>query len=168
MRKLIFKLLIKFIILYVFILIGFPFEIENLWIDFLLKFTLFGMSFFIIYLGFKEVKKLENKIVRVIFRILISSFLVLFFLGLFTNNLFKTPGTPDWYNLEVYTNKKGHKILYQLKETSGSIWDYRERFVVYEFNDKNRISINWSSKYLKNKWKVYDVERDSIYYVDFK
>ena len=60
-----------------------------------------------------------------------------------------------WKDISIYEDNNGNRIAYQLRETSGSIYDYRYRKIYYE-NKSLRISTNcgfgkvtgWSEKKL--------------------
>ncbi len=72
------------------------------------------------------------------------------------NDIFVGNPHGNWCNLEVCTNESGTKILRQMRETSGSIYDYRDRLVLYEFDKNNRISINTNVNYYNGPWTVVD------------
>jgi hypothetical protein len=74
---------------------------------------------------------------------------------------------PIWEDQQIYTNQNGTKVIYQFRETSGSIYDYRERLILHEFSNGNRISIEWKKKLMHGTWIVKDLRKDSTYTDNF-
>ena len=74
---------------------------------------------------------------------------------------------PVWENRQIYINQKRQKVISQFRETSGSIYDYRERLIFYEFSNGNKISIDWTKDRMHGIWKVKDIKKDSIYIENF-
>lgn len=151
------------IVLIILIYTGVPFEIEDSLIDSIFKVLSFGLVFFLLYLLFKQVRKLSNEGLRIGGYVLLGLFLLLFALGALWNDIWITQKNErnTFYTLEVWTNKSGIKILRQLRETSGSIYDYRDRLVIYEFDANNRISINTNMDNYYGPWTVLKVGEEN-------
>jgi len=145
------KIAVGVIVLLCFIRIGIPFEFKNNIVDSFLRTSSFALVFVLIYKLFKLNKFVRHKGLRIISLIFISVLCFLFILGAIWNNILRTSDSRDWYNFEICSNSNGKKILRQIRETSGSIYDYRDRLVIFEFNKENRISININfEKYKSN------------------
>jgi len=157
MSKGLFKILIGIALLLVFIYTGIPFEFEDRIFDSILRMISFLLIFILIYFIFKEVKKVKTKGIRIIFYPVLGLFSVLFILGGSWNDVTRGNSHGNWFNLEICTNESGTTILRQMRETSGSIYDYRDRIVLYEFNSNNRISINTNASYYEGPWEVLDI-----------
>jgi hypothetical protein len=163
MTKPLFKILTGVIVLIILIYIGVPFEIEDALLDSIFKVLSFGLVFFLLYLLFKQVRKLGNEGLRIGGYVLLGLFSLLFLLGALWNDIWITEKNErnTFYTLEVWTNKSGIKILRQLRETSGSIYDYRDRLVIYEFDANNRISINTNVDNYDGPWTVLNVGEEN-------
>ena len=58
-----------------------------------------------------------------------------------------------WKDTGIY-KKDNEIVVSQFRETSGSLWDFRNRKIIYE-TKKFRISYNYPEKCLKNNdWKL--------------
>ena len=163
MTKPLLKILTGVIVLIILIYIGVPFEFEDALLDSIFKVLSFGLVFFLLYLLFKQVWKLGNEGLRIGGYILLGLFSLLFVLGALWNNIWITEKNErnTFYTLEVWTNKSGIKVLRQLRETSGSIYDYRDRLVIYEFDANNRISINTNVDNYDGPWTVLKVGEEN-------
>ena len=150
------KILIGILILFVFIYTGIPFEIENPAIESILRTLSFALIFYLLYIHFKQAIKFNNSGFRITAYTILGLLSFLFIIGAFWNDIwvFEKNERNTWYNLEVCTNQSGKKILRQIRETSGSIYDYRDRLVIYEFDKNNRISINTNVAFYKGPWTV--------------
>ena len=73
---------------------------------------------------------------------------------------------PMWQDLKIYTNKRNEKVISQWRETSGSIYDYRDRKIIAEYS-QFRISLNINTKNLAGIWTEYDVEKNSKTKINF-
>lgn len=98
---------------------------------------------------------------RVANYVVISVLSLLFLLGAIWNDIFVANPHGNWKNLEICTNESGIKILRQMRETSGSIYDYRDRLVIYEFDENNRISVNSNVKLFNGPWIITDQKNNS-------
>lgn len=150
------KILIGLLVLFVFIYTGIPFEIESSTTEAVFRTLSFVLIFTILFFLFKQAMKINNKAFRFVNYIVLSLLSLLFIIGAMWNDILVGNPHGNWYNLEVCTNKSGTKILRQMRETSGSIYDYRDRLVIYEFDKNNRISINTNVKYYNGPWTVVD------------
>lgn len=159
MTKTLLKILTGVIVLFVFIYTGVPFEIESPFIESIFKVLSFAIIFFLLYLLLKQVHKLSFAGLRFGGYIILGLLSFLFFMGAILNNIWITKKNErnSFYTLEIWTSDSGIKILRQLRETSGSIYDYRDRLVIYEFDANNRISINTSLDNHNGPWTVLKI-----------
>lgn len=157
------KIFIGVIVLFVFIYIGIPFEIENPLIESISKVLSFAVVFFLLYLLFKQVRKFSFEGLRLGGYIFLGLLSLLFVLGALLNEIWITQKNErnSFYTIEIWTNNSGTKIYRQMRETSGSIYDYRDRLVIYEFNANNRISINANVENYDCAWTVEDIREKS-------
>jgi hypothetical protein len=157
------KILIGVFVLCVLIFIGIPFEINDPFIESILKVCSFAFVFFLLFLLFKQASKVNNDGLRIGVFIVLGLLLFLFFFGALWNNIWITQRNErnSFYTLEVWTNNEGTKILREMRETSGSIYDYRDRLVIYEFDENNRISINANVENYKGPWKIKKTGKES-------
>ena len=110
-----------------------------------------------------KVKQLSYRKTRLAFRLLIIFYFMLFILSNISDFKFGS----RWKDTHVYQNSRGVKVASQFVEYSGSYYDYRDRLLIHEFSNGNRISISWFIKLMHGPWKVYDVEKDSTYFKNF-
>ena len=159
MTKPLLKILFGVIALFVFIYIGIPFEIDNAVTESIFRTLSFALIFVLLFLLFKQANKINKKAIRITNYIALGMLAFIFVLGALWNNIwvFEKNETNAWYNLEVCTNSSGTKILRQIRETSGSIYDFRDRLVLYEFDENNRISINTNVKNYDGPWTVVNL-----------
>lgn len=157
------KILTGLIVLFIFIYTGVPFEIENPFIESISKVLSFSLVFFLLYLLFKQVRKLSFAGLRLGGHVFLGLLSFLFILGALWNDLWITQKNErnSFYTLEVWTNNSETKILRQMRETSGSIYDYRDKLVIYEFDANNRISINTNIKRHDKPWTVQETGEES-------
>ena len=160
-------ILLGFIFLILWLILGYPLEISDLTTDRnLMTFfaVIIGVTVFLIY---KLSRRLQNIILKITLYIsLIGVSLIYAWIGLWTLLISHDNG-PIWEDRQVYTNQKGTKVISQFRETSGSIYDYRERLIFYEFSNSNRISIEWAKKRMHGTWNVIDYKKDSTYTENF-
>ena len=163
MTKPLLKILTVVIVLFVFIYTGIPFEIENPIFESILKLLSFAIVFFSLYLMFKQVRKLNIQGLRLGLNVFLGLLSLLLFFGALWNDIWITEKNErnSFYTLEICTNNSGTKILRQMRETSGSIYDYRDRLVIYEFNENNRISINTDIENYNGPWTVENINEKS-------
>ena len=48
-----------------------------------------------------------------------------------------------------------------MRETSGSIYDYRDRLVIYELDSTNRISINTNVENHEGPWTILKIGEEN-------
>lgn len=164
MTKPLLKILSGVIVLFVFIYIGIPFEIEYPIIESISKLFSFILIFFLLYLLFKQARELGYQRLRLGLFIFLGLFSLLFLFGALWNEIWITQRNErnTFYTLEIWTNNSGIKILRQLRETSGSIYDYRDRLVIYEFDVNNRISINANIENFDGPWTIQKIGDESL------
>ncbi len=160
MTKPLLKILTGVIVLFVFIYIGVPFEIKNPFVESISKVFSFALVFFLLYLLFKQVRKFSFAGLLLGGYIFLGLLSLLFFMGALWNDIWINQKNErnSFYTLQICTNNSGTKILRQMRETSGSIFDYRDRLVIYEFDEDNRISINTNIKNYDGPWTVENIE----------
>ena len=114
------------------------------------------MSFIFLFFLFRHVKRIKNNEIRIVNYVILSLITFLFIMGTLWNDIWITEKNErnSWITLSIHVNQSGTKILRQLRETSGSIYDYRERLVIYEFDNQNRISINVNKQNFKGPWRI--------------
>jgi hypothetical protein len=109
------------------------------------------------------VKRLEKRKIKILLLIPLIIITVIYLLiGIWTYMISHDRG-PVWEDKQIYTNQKGIKVISQFRETSGSIYDFRERLILHEFANGNRISIEWRKKRMHGIWDVIDYAKDSTY-----
>jgi len=91
---------------------------------------------------FQISRKLNSKRIRISTAILITLVSVpYFFICVYNLSTAFSSNYRRWKDISVYENSDGKKISYQLRETSGSMYDYRYRRIFYE-NKSFRVSVN--------------------------
>lgn len=147
---------IGILILVLFLFTGFPVEFREIFTERIAK-AFVSISLVLIFIKlFQLSKKIEKRKKKIFINILISIVFVPYlficiynFSCAFSNNYTRW----RWKDISIYEDKNGNRIAYQLRETSGSIYDYRYRKIYYE-NKSFRISTNcnfgsvtgWSEK----------------------
>lgn len=163
----IFLILIGFVFLIFWLIIGYPFEIRNLTIDRFLMVLVSGLIIGLVFLIYRLIKRLKSKIIKISFLTsLICISLIYSWIGLWTIMISYDNG-PIWEDVRIYKNKNKYKVISQFRETSGSIYDFRERLILYEFSNNNRISIEWTKKRMHGIWNAKDLKNDSTYIANF-
>ncbi len=152
------KIALGIIVLLVFIYTGIPFEIEDPIVESIARMLSFALIFYLLYILFKQAKKMTHNRFRKATSIILGCFTFVFILGASLNNLlvFEKNERNTWTNWATCTNRSGIKIMRQIRETSGSIYDYRDRLVIYEFDQNNRISITTNVKNFSGPWVVFN------------
>ena len=149
------------------LIIGYPLEINNLGADRVVTILFSILIAVLIFLTFRLVNRLKRKVAKIAFLTFLISISTIYALnGLWTYLISYEKG-PVWEDRQIYTNQKGQKVISQFRETSGSIYDYRERLILRELSDKNRVSIEWTKKLMHGIWEVKDIKTDSVYNEDF-
>lgn len=125
------------------LIFGFPLELKNEFDERVVRIALSIVLAILIFWLFVLSRKISAKKFRIL-SIIVSIIISLPYLIIITYNVSICLASyyPRWQDLEIYT-KNDKKIIYQLRETSGSIYDYRFRKVYYE-NKFFRVSTNTS------------------------
>lgn len=147
------KIIIGITLLITFMYTGIPFEIGDPFVESIFRVVTYLIVFMLLYYVYTQTSNVINQFVRVGLKGLLGGLFFLFVIGAMWNIFVER----NWSNMEIYTNESGTKILKQMRETSGSIYDYRDRLVIYEFDENNRISINSDVRYFDGPWTVVDV-----------
>ena len=74
---------------------------------------------------------------------------------------------PMWQDISIYTNKDGDKVISEWRETSGSIYDYRDRKIFADLG-QFRISFDCNRRKLKGDWREYNIESRTTKTVNFE
>lgn len=159
-RKLVI-ILTGIILLVVFIYSGIPFEIENGNTDAIFRTISFIFIFIFTFFLFRTVRKMKNNVIRIPLFTILGMFTLLFIIGCLWNDILRDNPRGNWYNINIYTNSVGTKIYGQMRETSGSIYDYRYRIKIYEFDENNCISINTKPNYYNGPWTVLNLKTNT-------
>lgn len=160
-------IIIGFVFLIASLFIGNPFDFLNSTVDRISVFVLMVLIL-IIFIGlYRLIRKIENKAIRYVTYGLLSSIAIPYLIiGLWTMLLVTSSCYAMWQDVSVYTNEEGETVISQWRETSGSIYDFRDRKIITELGQL-RISIDCDIKSLKGKWNQYLIEKDSTILVDF-
>lgn len=157
MRKRLIIISIILTILAVLVFTGFPIEFKEYTSERIVRFCI-SISIVLLFCTlFLLVNKIKFRKAKTILLSLIFLFLVPYFLLVIYNISFalsKNGALNHWKDLAIYEDTNGHSIVYQMRETSGSIYDYRYRKIFYE-NNSIRISINCNFK-TPNGWFTKD------------
>ncbi|WP_264521831.1 hypothetical protein [Flavobacterium sp. N1994] len=141
MKRHLIIILISISILISLIFTGFPIEFSDMFTERIARFVISILVIIIFFFLFKLSKKINSKILRIAFIILIVLTALPYTLiciynisTAFSNNYSR------WKDISILEKKDGKKIAYQVLE-SGSIYNYRYRKIIYE-NKSIRISVN--------------------------
>lgn len=160
-------ILIGLVFLIVWLIVGFPLEISNLKTDRIFMILASVIVITTIFLIYRLTKRSKNKTIKITLLISLVIVSVIYtWIGLWTYMMSYDKG-PIWEDRQIYTNQKGTKVISQFRETSGSIYDYRERLILHDFSNNNRISIEWTKSRMHGIWKIKDIKKDSIYIENF-
>jgi hypothetical protein len=166
MRKSI-LIIIGLLFLTIWLIVGYPLELSNLKIDRIVTILISLLIAGLIFLIFRIINRLKSRIYKISFFVLLTCIsLIYFWIGLWTFLISYNTG-PVWQNTHIFTNQKSRQVIEQFRETSGSIYDYRERLIFYDFGKGNKISIEWTKSRMHGVWKVKDIKSDSTYFVNF-
>ena len=141
-------------------LIGTPFEFLNATV-YTTAFYLALLFFLCLFvLLFRQIRRVKNKIFKWIsFGLLALVAIPYFLIGLWNLLMFSSYPPPMWEDVIIYTNDKNEKVIEQFRETSGSIYDFRDRKVIADFG-QFRISLDCNAKNLKGVWTEYNIKRN--------
>lgn len=166
MKKVV-QILIGFILLITFLFIGNPIGFTNSTMDRISVFLVMAIILIIFFGLYRLIKTIENKVLKkVSLGIMILLTIPYFLNGLWSMMLTTSNYYPMWQDVSIYTNEDDEKVISQWRETSGSIYDYRDRRVIAEIGQL-RVSLNCDVENLSGKWKEYLVAKDTIIVVDF-
>lgn len=147
--------------------VGTPFEFLNVTADIVATFTIMLVLLLLFILMFIQIERLNNKIFKWTTKVLLIVLAIPYlFVGLWTTLLTASNYHPMWQNVKVYTNDKGEKVISQWRETSGSIYDYRDRKIIADFG-VFRISFDCNAKNLKGIWTEHDIKKNTKTTVNF-
>jgi predicted membrane protein len=126
--------------------VGTPFEFLNVTADTIATFIIMLLFLLIFILLFRQIRRLNNKVIKwTTLGLLIILAIPYVFVGLWTTLLTASNYHPMWQDVTVYTNDKDQKVISQWRETSGSIYDYRDRKIIADFGEF-RISFDCNAK----------------------
>ncbi|WP_321317615.1 hypothetical protein [Labilibaculum sp.] len=160
-------ILIGFVFLISSLFVGNPFDFSNSTIDRIAVFLVMTLILIIFFGLYRQIREIDNKALKKVNLGIMGLIAIPYFLiGLWSLMLTTSSSYPIWQDVSIYTNVEGEKVISQWRETSGSIYDYRDRRVIYEFGQL-RISINCNINALSGKWQEYLINKDSISLVNF-
>ena len=142
MQKQLSSILVIISVLAALLFIGFPIEFRDRTAERIARIAISIIIILIFYTLFYFSRKLNSKMLKTVLSIILS-ILALPYLLVFIYNLSTSFSTnySRWEDIVVTNNEDGKWIVHQVRETSGSIYDYRYRRIFYE-NRSLRISIN--------------------------
>jgi len=147
--------------------VGTPFEFLNVTADTIATFIIILLFLLLFILLFRQIRRLDNKAFKwTTLGLLIVLAIPYLFIGLWTTLLVASNYHPMWQNVKVYTNDKDQKVISQWRETSGSIYDYRDRKILADFGEF-RISFDCNAKNLKGIWTEYDIKKNTKTTINF-
>jgi amino acid transporter len=147
--------------------VGTPFEFLNVTADTIASFTIMLLFLLLFILLFRQIRRLDNKALKWTTLGLLSILAIPYlFVGLWTTLLIASNYHPMWQDVTVYTNKKGEKVISQWRETSGSIYDYRDRKIISDY-EQFRISFDCNAKNLKGIWTKHIIEKNTTTTINF-
>ena len=142
MNRQIITLLVITFILILFLFTGVPIEFRDRFAErvarILISITVI-LTFFIIFYVSKKMNSKELRVISTVFTTIIALPYSLICIYNFSTAI--SGNYSRWKDLSILEEKNGNKIAHQLRETSGSIYDYRHRKIFYE-NESIRISVN--------------------------
>lgn len=165
-RKLI-LLFISLTFLSLALFVGNPFEFLDATLDTIATFTIIILMVMLFIALFKQAEKLDNKMIKYTVLGLLSIITIPYlWIGVWTTLITWSSFHTMWQDLTVYTNKKNEKVISQWRETSGSIYDYRDRKIILEF-ELFRISFDCNAKDLKGIWTERNIGKNSTTIINF-
>ncbi len=166
MKKVV-QILIGFIFLMTFLFVGNPIDFSNSTYDRISVFLVMTIILIIFFGLYRQIREIDNKALKRLNLGIMGLIAIPYFLiGLWSLMLTTSSSYPIWQDVSIYTNDDGKKVISQWRETSGSIYDYRDRRVIADFGQL-RVSLNCDVDDLNGKWQEYLIEKDSIRVVDF-
>jgi hypothetical protein len=111
--------------------------------------------------SFYFLRQIDHKILKTILTLTTAILTGLYFLiGAWTMLIVTSTFHPMWEDKFVWTNSHGDKVIQQFRETSGSIYDYRDIKIINDFGTV-RLFIPSDKKKLKGEWYVFDIEKQT-------
>jgi len=149
------------------LIVGTPFEFLNSAIDTLATLLLMLLIFTLFVYLFIITQQIEKKLIRKIALGFICITAIPYSLiGIWTMMIVGN-NHPIWQDMSIYTNKNGERVISQWRETSGSIYDYRDRKIISDFG-QFRISFDCDRKKLKGVWTEYNINTREKKPVEFE
>lgn len=147
--------------------VGTPFEFLNETADTIATSIIIVLFLLLFILLFRQIWRLDNKVFKwTTFGLLTIIAIPYFFVGVLTMLLTWSSYHPMWQDLFIYTNDKNEKVISQWRETSGSIYDYRDRRIIADYG-QFRISSDCNAKKLKGIWTKYDTRNNTTTTINF-
>lgn len=147
--------------------VGTPFEFLNVTADTIATSIMMVLFLFLFIVLFRQVWRLDKKAYKwTAFGLLTLLAIPYLFIGLWTALLTWSNYHPIWQDLFIYTNDKNEKVISQWRETSGSIYDYRDRKIIADYG-QFRISLDCNAKKLKGVWTEYDTRNNIKTIINF-
>ena len=148
-------------------LAGSPFEFLDVTADTIATSIMMVLFLFLFIVLFRQILRLDKKVYkRTAFGLLTLLAIPYLFIGLWTALLTWSNYHPMWQDLFIYTNDKNEKVISQWRETSGSIYDYRDRKIIADYG-QFRISFDCNAKKLKGIWTEYDTRNNKTTTINF-
>jgi len=139
-------------------IIGVPFEFLDSKRHVISMYSLVILILITIVFLFWKTKSITKQIQRIVVTILIVIVSIPYtYWGIYTLIITPVDNPPMWQDISYYSNSNNTKIIYQWRETSGSIYDYRKRKILGDYG-KFRISYDYSDRYMHGKWIEYDMK----------
>ena len=149
------------------LIVGTPFEFLNSTIDAFVTFLLMLLILLFFIFLFKLAHRIEKKqIKRIVVGLICILVIPYLLIGIWT--IMMTGGNyyPMWQDISIYTNNDGKKVISQWRETSGSIYDFRDRRIIGDFG-QFRISFDCDRRKLKGLWTEYNTGRHTTTTINF-
>ncbi|MCY1481087.1 hypothetical protein D3C87_68020 [compost metagenome] len=146
---------------------GTPFEFLNVTTDTIATSITIVLLLLLFIILFRQIRRLDNKIFKwTTFGLLTIIAIPYFFVGIWTMLLTWSNYHPMWQDLFIYKNDKNEKVISQWRETSGSIYDYRDRKIIADYG-QFRISLECNAKKLNGVWAQYDIRKKTKRIINF-
>jgi hypothetical protein len=147
--------------------VGTPFEFLNYTAETIATYVAIILFLLLFIFLFRRILQVKNSVAKwTAFGLLILIAVPYFFVGLRAALMPWSTRNPRWEDLYIYTNHKNEKVISQWRETSGSIYDYRDRNIIADY-EKFRISLNCDVKKLSGTWTVFDTRDNTTSTINF-
>lgn len=147
--------------------VGTPFEFLNVTADTISTFIIIVLFLLLFVILFRQIRRLNNKLFKwTTLGLLIIIAIPYFFIGIWTTLLTASNYHPMWQDVKVYTKDKDEKVISQWRETSGSIYDYRDRKIIADYG-QFRISYDCNAKNLKGIWTEHNIKNQTTTTINF-